>query len=344
MSDLNWRKVERLFRIQALLQSKPYSIKELAWLLYQEDIESKRIDAESAQRNLRRDFEFLLREDLHLGIETVTSLSLKRYTIPNKTTLDKNQILAVYSLLRLFEHHAPVNDELYNRMATTLLGNLPEHIKKTFGRCAKIKKTARPQPLSRNLEFINQAWVKQTQIAFEYRKAGGSGQWRKNRLSIGLVELSRTNLDHYIIGFEHDFHKGVRTFKLSRMRAIELLEQPAEIPSDFDPRKYLENAWGVVGNSDGDSLEIVLRYSPRAVERLEEGGYANLTMLEQYDDGSRKVLLKAGTNKEGVPIEVMSHIRSWGILVEVLEPPFLREMWLQEARDLLELYERGGKV
>jgi CRISPR-associated endonuclease/helicase Cas3 len=337
MSDLNWNKVERLFQIEALLQSKPWTVKQLAYHFFQTQIDAETILPESAEKTIRRDLEFLMQPRLYRRIEDSSSRP-KKYTIPSKTNLDKTQVLALYSLLRLFEHHAPVNDEIYHRMAKTLKRDLPLHIQEIFRRCAKTPKTERPPPLGRNLEKINSAWAEQQQIRFQYRKAGGSGTWRDNRLSIYLVELSRTNLDHYIIGYEHDFHRGVRTFKLSRMRDVHLVHESSQTPTDFDPKKYLENAWGVVGNSDGESLEILLRYSPRAVERLEEGGYANMTMLEQFDDGSRKVLLRAGTNKDGVPVEVLAHIRSWGSLVEVLEPEFLRQMWLAEARMIVEKY------
>lgn len=339
MSDLSWNKVERLFVLEEMLRGRSYTVKQLAWHFFAKQLDTKEIEPESAEKNIRRDLKFLIQPKLHRGIVD-TKTKPKRYFIPMGVSLDENQVLAVYSLLRLFEHHAPITDEVYHRMARSLLGKLPTHIKKVFEEATKSQKTARPQPLGRNLEKVNLAWAKQQQIRFQYRKAGGSGKWRENRLSICLIELSRTNLDHYIIGYEHDFHKGIRTFKLSRMKDVEPSNQPSQIPDDFDPKKYLENAWGVVGKSDGEGLEIVLRYSPRAVERLEEGGYANMTTLEQAADGSRKVLLKAGTNKDGVPVEVLSHIRSWGSLVEVLEPEFLREQWLQEAREIIGLVDK----
>jgi predicted DNA-binding transcriptional regulator YafY len=334
MSDLSWRKVERLLELEGLLRSKSRTIKELAWHFHHTEIEAQTLKAESAQRKLRYDLEFLMRDKFKRGIEK-SDHPIPRYHIPTPSSFDPRQILALHSLICLFELHAPEQTELYHRIAVKMRKELPEHIQNLT---RIMRKTQRPQQLSRSLEKINTAWVERRQIKFKYLKPGGSGTWRDNTVSVYYIAISRTNLDHYIIGHEHDFHNAIRTFKLSRLADAELLKTTYEIPPNFNPNSYLENAWGIIGNSDGQSIDVTLRFQASAIYRLDEGGYPNLSTLENHSDGSRTVKVSTGVNKEGIPLEVLAWVRSWGPQVEILGPQSLREIWLAEARAIVERY------
>ncbi len=338
MSELSWRKVERLFELEALLRIRPRTITELAKHFHQAEIDANILKLESAQRKLRDDIKFLRREKFARNIEKVKE-NPPTYEISKKHQLDNRQALAIQSIARLFAHHAPTQDETYHRIIESLMQQLPEHIRTVLLSSNKPEKTIRPQQLPRTLEKINTAWVEQRQIKFKYLKPGGSGNWRDNTVSIYFCEISRTNLDHYIIGYEHEFHHGIRTFKLSRIKQAELLETTYEIPSDFNPAKYFSNAWGIIGDSDGHSITIRLRFAAAVLHRLDEGGYPNMETIEQHQDGSRTIEIRAGTNKDGIPLEVLVWARSWGPNVEIISPQKLRELWLEEARELLRKYE-----
>ncbi len=338
MSDLSWNKVERLFALEQLLRDKPRTMNQLARKFYADEIEQETIKLESAQRILRRDLQFLNQEKLQRGIVKSDDKTPK-YHIPEKHGLNQQEVLAVHTIARLFDHHAPTKSQIYHRMVEQLTRKLPDHIRHVLEQSQKNHKTQRPIQLSRTLEYINDAWVQRRQIRFEYLKPGGSGTWRENIVSIYCCEISRTNLDHYVIGFEHGFQNAVRTFKLSRMREAKLLDASYEIPSDFDPAKYLSNAWGIMGDSDGKSIAVTLRFAASVIHRLEEGGYPNMRTLEHHTDGSRTIQIQAGVNNDGIPLEVLVWARSWGANVEILKPQNLRELWLNDARELLRRYE-----
>jgi predicted DNA-binding transcriptional regulator YafY len=338
MSELSWRKVERLFELENLLRVKPRTISELAAIVHKQDIENGKIQFESAKRNLRRDLEFLMRDKFKRGIQS-DNAKIPAYHIEKKHALNEQEVLAVHIIARLFDHHAPTKSEIYHRIVEGLTQQLPDHIKQVLEKRNKQQTTERPFQLSRTLQKITQAWVQQKQISFKYLKPNGSGEWRDNTVSIYFCEVSRTNLDLYIIGFEHKFHNAIRTFKLSRMEQAEPLAAPYEIPDDFDPAKYLSNAWGIMGDSDGQSIDITLRFTANVIHRLEEGGYPNMKTLEHHSDGSRTIQIQAGTNKDGIPLEVLVWARSWGANVEILKPQNLRELWLNDARELLRRYE-----
>ena len=52
------------------------------------------------------------------------------------------------------------------------------------------------------------------------------------------------------------------------MRNTRLLGDTYTIPQNFDPRDYLETAWGVIGTSGGESVAVKLRFAPEAAHRL----------------------------------------------------------------------------
>jgi predicted DNA-binding transcriptional regulator YafY len=339
MSELSWRKVERLFEIETLLRIRPRTISDLAKYFHQAELAAGTIKLESVQRKLRYDIKFLRREQFARGIEKIKE-NPPTYEISKKHKLDDRQALAIQSIARLFAHHAPTQDETYHRIIESLMQELPEHIRTVLLSSNKPEKTIRPQQLPRTLEKINTAWVQQRQIKFKYLKPGGSGTWRDNTVSIYFCEISRTNLDHYIIGYEHEFHHGIRTFKLSRIKQAELLETTYQTPSDFNPAKYFGNAWGIIGESDGQSISIRLRFAAAVLHRLDEGGYPNMQTIQNHpENGSRTIEVKAGTNKDGIPLEVLVWARSWGANVEIISPKNLREIWLEDARELLRRYE-----
>ena len=124
----------------------------------------------------------------------------------------------------------------------------------------------------------------------------------------------------------------IRTLKLERMQRIELVKhQRYTVPSDFNPRQYLADAWGIWAKDSSEN--VVLRFHPRVRTRvLETRWHPNEEVVEQPDGF---VLWKA---RVAEPREMLPWIRGWGASVEVVEPRELRAMLTGEARALAELY------
>lgn len=137
----------------------------------------------------------------------------------------------------------------------------------------------------------------------------------------------------YAIGFERKEYKKVLTFKLSRMKHTQLIEESYEIPKDFDPKQYLSGAWGIMGAADNKSVTVKLRFTKAAAPRIREGGYPNLVITQDNKDtdDSVEVEVLAGADYAGFPKEIFPWIQSWGPRVEVLSPANLRQRWLEEA-------------
>ncbi|CAM3599912.1 hypothetical protein DEFR109230_04550 [Deinococcus frigens] len=242
------------------------------------------------------------------------------------------EILALHAAARLTYHRA-VGERMHHRAALQKLGQwLPEHLHGVVNRSLQdVGRRNNREDL--NLEKVAAAWLGAHPLRFEYRKPGGSGQWRTNIMETYLIEAHPQNLDLYLIGLETSFHNGVRTFKLSRLRALQVLsDQTYTIPDTFDPQQFFHAAWGVVGTQGRAAETIALRFRADAAYRILEGGYAQMSEPTRHDDGSITVTIDAPVDSSGLPREALPWILSFGPRVQVLSPPHLREHWLSELR------------
>ena len=318
------RKSVRLFRIVELLRDNHLTADQLLRQYNQVDYPEERITLRTLQRCLQ-DLASIQQVEPNLGVRPPT------YTVSHK--LSSVEALVTHSALRLFYHHTPGYNPVYfsalDKLARQLSQPLQGIALQSIG-----ERRSLGNELGHALEIVAEGWAKHQPISFNYLKPTGSGEIRRNTLEVYFIEISRSNLGFYVIGFERGYHKKQRTFKLDRMRNVTLIEQPNAyvIPDSFDFREYLSNAWGVVGSSGGKAAEVRLRFAKEAAYRILEGGYPNLYIASRLPDGGLEVCITVGTNNDNFPLELKSWVQSWGSRVEVLSPQDLREEWLEEAR------------
>ncbi|ULH14104.1 transcriptional regulator (plasmid) [Deinococcus sp. KNUC1210] len=312
------RKVRRLFEMMEWLRVKERGTLEMAEMFG------------VPQRTIQRDLEDL--RAMNVGLEELPG---HRYRIAGKiATFRPVEALAVHAATRLLYHHAATKNRDYLLALDKLLLSLPDSIREVVrGSTQDFAPQLRDD---RVLETVTSAWVDRKYIAFDYLSPNGQSERRE--LAVYFVEISRANLAPYAIGFERLKRGEIRTFKLSRMKHVTPLSDAYLIPPDFDPRRYLSDAWGVVGGQT-EVLTVTLRFAQEVVYRLLEGGYPNLTVEEiGRSDGSVTVKVRAGMDTSGLPRELMPWVLGWGPRVEVLGPPEVRTHWLNEARAVVERF------
>ncbi|MCS7194446.1 MAG: WYL domain-containing protein [Meiothermus sp.] len=321
------KKAQRLLEARELLLARPYTAQELARALG--------VHKRTALRYLLED----------LGaIETERDGRSPRYQLLQSQELSPVEALVTHSALRLLYHHTPGYEPTYfsalNKLARRLPMPAQELALKSTRDLQWRSLIHKDQGLA--MATVAEAWFRRQLLEFDYLKPGGSGRPRKNLLEVYFLEVSRTNLGMYVIGYERGYHKALRTYKLSRMRRVRLVGEPGAytIPKDFDPREYLSNAWGVIGSSGRPPVEVRLLFRPEAVYRVEEGGYPNLQIIQKHPDGSLEVSITTGTDNDNFPLELLSWVQSWGARVEVLAPENLRRRWLEEARQVAAICDR----
>src|SRR2546421_313802 len=145
-----------------------------------------------------------------------------------------------------------------------------------------------------------------------------------------FLEVSRSKPASYVIAHD-DLSGALRTFKLERVVAAEILEESYAIPDDFDPYVYLSSAWGVM---DEVEVEVRLRFSPAVASRVKESVWHHSQRTEDMPDGGCELTMRVGGIKE-----VRAWVLGWGGDVEVLAPPSLRDEVRAQAQRMLERYQ-----
>ncbi|GMA15578.1 WYL domain-containing protein (plasmid) [Deinococcus metallilatus] len=330
MAPADLSKAERLFRIARLLREGQLTVRDLAAKLFP----AASVGGEGwagIERALQRDLLDLER----LEPEDFQRLPGRppRYTLrTHRSTLHPVTLLALHAAARLMYHRAPGHRLHHQAALRQLTSWLPEQVQGVVGRGIQdIGKRRSREDI--NLEHACAAWTGGHPLRFEYRKPGGSGRARSNIIETYLIEAHPSNLDLYVIGRETTYHHAVRTFKLSRMKALHVLrDQTYTIPETFDPTAFLHGAWGVVGTGGNATMTVHLRFRHDAAYRILEGGYANLSEPYLNPDGTIDTTVEAPLDASGLPRELLPWILGWGPRVQVLGPPELRAHWQRELR------------
>ena len=166
-------------------------------------------------------------------------------------------------------------------------------------------------------EQVAIAWGTQRRIKIVYHSL------RSNQEKVWIVdpyfiEMTGVGYSVYVIGYaEGADRKGITTFKLNRIRGIELLEESFEIPENLKLDELLGSSWGVVW---GEDIVVKLKFSPNVTRRVKESNWHPSQIIEDLPDGGCILTLRVGST-----LEITPWIRGWGSDVEVIEPQGLRE-------------------
>lgn len=330
---------ERLFRLAAALREGPRRAADLALMLYPTvPLGTRRW--RSIQRGVQRDLEVLGR--MEPDFERLRGRP-PRYVIHTvRSALQPLELLALHAAARMTYHRCSGEVQVQRRALQRLTSWAPARLQPVLNVGLSDLGTHRRSRETLNMEKAVQAWTDGHPLRFEYCAPGGSGTWRPNQLNIYLIEVHPQNLELYALGLETSFHGVVRTFKLSRMRALEVVQAESyDIPNTFTPQQVLGQAWGVVGSESAGSVPLRLRFRADAAYRIREGGYAHLSDLNDGPEGSLEVTAHAPLDGSGLPREVLPWVYSFGPRVEVLSPPHIREHWLSELREAARVGEGG---
>ena len=179
------------------------------------------------------------------------------------------------------------------------------------------------------LGVVQQAVVDGRRAMLEYVAANGTSTRRVvDPLGLAL----KGSVWYLLAGTE----KGQRTFRVDRMRSIDMTQELVERPEDFD----LADAWRQV------AAEIDERRAP-----IRAAGLARKEELSFFRYLFGKRVLIGGSSADGrVEVELRGasarslagEIAGLGVAVEVIEPPEVREVLARIAEELSGLYRPSG--
>lgn len=180
------------------------------------------------------------------------------------------------------------------------------------------------------LQTLTQAWSQGKKVALTHEME--DGRVFNYTFSPYYIEPYAIGRTVHVIGLREPLNK-IRTFKIERIRTIELLDDTYTIPADFDPRDKLKNAWGI-WYTDQPPKPIVLRFHPSVAQRVNETQWHSSQEPPRHDkDGYLIWEAQIDDWREMLP-----WIRGWGADCEVLEPVELRETLMGEAKAMAERY------
>ncbi len=126
--------------------------------------------------------------------------------------------------------------------------------------------------------------------------------------------------------------QGVRTFKISRVRGVEILADRFRFPRRFSADAYFDRAAQTAADGEED-MRVVVRFTPAVANLALEGRGHQFTGMVREADGA--LLCTACVSSL---VEIAWWVLSYGDQAEVLSPPELREQFAQTARGMTLTY------
>ena len=212
-----------------------------------------------------------------------------------------------------------------------ITANLPQSVHKLLGDMPDqvdiSSKKISQDNIEKNLASLHDAIRWRTQLRMEYNSFQADKRVRHLFNPYGTAFRKRA---WYVVGLSETYGQ-ILTFRVNRIYSLYPTFRKYEIPEDFSIREHFEKCWNVIS---GPETQVVVKFSPRVAELIEEVKWHPTQQIEKSADGSLifKVTV-AGT------LEISWWILSYGDDAEVLEPESLRKQILEIAQKIVEKYQ-----
>ncbi|HXF85527.1 MAG TPA: WYL domain-containing protein [Anaerolineales bacterium] len=321
-------KAERLLKMESLLLAHPEG------LTQSEMARHLGVDRSTINRNLY-DFQKIYPTIVHDD----GRISLDRSAYLVKVAFTLHEAMAVHLAARLMatrmDKHNPHAASALRKLGVALEKLAPRistHVKQSADVMDEDNQRQDPRYLE-VLEKLTLAWAEQRKARVWHRKHPNEPV-QTHVFLVYFIEPYAIGQSIHAIGFS-ETRNAHRTMKVERIERVELLQQKYEIPTDFDPRKFLADAWGI-WYTDSEPIEVTLKFHPRVAYRVRESRWHRFEQpLTELESGH--IIWRA---KIAEPKEMLPWIRGWGSDVEVLEPEWMREIMREEAARLTETYQQ----
>jgi len=137
----------------------------------------------------------------------------------------------------------------------------------------------------------------------------------------------------YVLG-RSSLHESVRTFKLNRIKTLEVLSQ-GFLEENFDVDEYLGRAWSMI--PEGRIYNVKLRFLPKVATNVSEVRWHSTQKVSHNSDGSVTMEVRV----DGL-WEISWWIMGYGNQVQVLAPAALRQRVIRMARNMIKLNRQIG--
>jgi predicted DNA-binding transcriptional regulator YafY len=175
--------------------------------------------------------------------------------------------------------------------------------------------------------LIRQALLAMKALRFRY--AGGRTPGRPRTVTPYGLMFGRAN---YLVAADQGSTEP-RTWRLDRMRDLEVLDAPAAAPESFSLQDFANRSFGIYQDQVED---VVLEIAPERAEDALSWRFHPSQSVEPQADGSVVVRFRASGMRE-----LAWHLFTWGTDVTVRAPDALRDTLTGELRAALDWHGAG---
>lgn len=133
----------------------------------------------------------------------------------------------------------------------------------------------------------------------------------------------------YVLGHS-SLHKSVRTFKLNRIKQLQIADKCFLGGEKFDVTDFFGRAWSMI--PEGRLYNIKLRFLPKVANNVTEVQWHSTQKVTHNSDGSASVEFRI----DGLG-EITWWILGYGDQVQVLAPKVLRKKVIEVAKNMIKL-------
>lgn len=310
---MRWsKKSDRLLQLEHLLLAHPQGLRR-AELARRLGVNRSTVTRDI--RDLSDALPLVEEDDGRLWIDPARTLAHLRLSL--------DECLALHLAARLYtarsDRHNPPAAAALRKLGLALEPMAPligRHICRSADAVDSPDRRDDPQYLA-SLAALVRAWAQGRKVRLHYQSQ--PGRTTERTLATWLIEPYALGMTTYVIGWLEP-PGAPRVLKVERIRGITVLpEEPYELPADFDAETLLASSWGV-WLSPEKPVDVRLRFAPEAVHRLAETRWHPTEVSVALSDGAVEWRATVADWTEMIP-----WVQGWGALVEVIEPPALRE-------------------
>jgi proteasome accessory factor B len=242
--------------------------------------------------------------------------------------LNLNEALALFLAGRVLSRQSNQQNPHVISALSRLAAALPEPLASHVNAIAESMRSAPVDPSFIDvLETITRAWFERRKIRL-WCSETRNGDIQARDFSTYFIEPT-LNTGLYVVGYD-ELNEGVRAFRLEWVKRAKLLDSMYTLPSQFDRRRYLANAWGIPGEG---MTRVVLAFAADLTPLIKERIWHSSQRIETLPDKRCTLSVSIADWRELLP-----WIRSWGAQVEVLEPQALRQELAADAARVAAVY------
>lgn len=243
--------------------------------------------------------------------------------------LTLTEAVSLYLSARLMARFSDRRDDSVIRGFGSLAAVLPvpiaQHIYSTV---AAIGERPADERYRAVFDALVRGWAEGKRVRIRYAHGG---QESERTLAPYFIEPHPAGHSCYVLGWDSQ-SDGLRTFKIERIQAAQVTDEPFEVPDDFDGPQRLRDSWIV---TDDEPVEVrLLFHDASAAERARESRWHTSQQAVERPDGKLELRFTVA----GL-LEIASWVLGWGDTVEVLGPEALRERVAGIARNMAARYD-----